>query len=690
MRPQPFLHDLVTVLAAPTAALSGVDGQLRPGGTQGVLCSDRRLLDHFTVALDGHEPEAAGHSLGEAHTATFTGIARELGDPGADPTVLVRRDRTARADGLTERVTLINRAHQDVHTTVTVALGTDLAAMPAIKAGDPTPRITPERVADGALRWTSPDGPASVVRPTPTATDVTLTSDAAELSWEVSLAPGESWTLTVELAADGAATGPYRPAGRTPWSVPEVRSAVRDLDRLVSRSVADLAGLTLTDGVATGRGPDTFLGAGSPWFFTLLGRDSLWAARMLLPLGTDLAAGTLRVLARAQGTRHDEATCEAPGKIIHEVRSEDGGVGLPPRYYGTIDATPLWVCTLRDAWRWGMPTDEVRDLLGPLRAALDWLTGPSDSDADGFLAYHNRTGTGLANQGWKDSGDAIQWPDGRIADAPIVLCEAQAYAYEAAVAGAELLAACGTDADAGRAAELRDWADTLAATFRDRFWVADDIGRFPALALDAARRPVSSAASNIGHVLGTGLVDRAEAAAIAERLAADDLSDAHGLRTLSNRVAGANPLGYHTGTVWPHDTAIAVLGLAAEGHGSVAARLADGLLGAAPAFDYRLPELFGGSPADEPLLAYPASCRPQAWAACAAITMLTAALGLRPDVPGGTLAVRPDPAFRDWFPLTVSGLQVAGRSLSVTVAVDGSVEVHTDADLTVRTDSPPA
>ncbi|GAA4203853.1 amylo-alpha-1,6-glucosidase [Actinocatenispora rupis] len=677
MRPQPFLHDLVTVLAAPTVALSGPDGQMRPGGTQGVLCADRRVLAELAVTLDGAEPDPVGYSLGAGSDATFTAVGRRLGDDGADPTVLLRRARTARVDGVTERITLTSRAHGEVRTRLAVRVGADLAGLVDIKSGRTVPPVSPRRHGD-VLRWTLGDA-GSALRTEPAPADATLTPGAADLSWDVTVPPGGSWELVLTVTAEGSG-GPFRAAPGTPWSAASVSSAVGDLGRVVERGLADLAGLPMSDRDVPA---DTFVAAGSPWFFTLFGRDSLWAARMLLPLGTELAAGTLRVLARTQGRAFDERTGEAPGKIIHEIRGEDAGVGLPPRYYGTVDATPLWITTLRDAWRWGMPPAEVTDLLGPLRAALGWLTGPADADGDGFLEYVDATGSGLANQGWKDSGDAIQWPDGRIADAPIALCEAQAYAYEAAVAGAELLAALGTDDDAETVAALGEYATAMRDRFRAAFWVRDEVGAFPALALDGAKRPVDVASSNLGHLLGTGLLDADEAARVATRIAADDLSDAYGLRTLSNRVAGANPLGYHTGTVWPHDTAIAVQGLAAEGHGAVAFRLADGLLAAAPHFAYRLPELFGGTGRGEPVLAYPASCRPQAWAATAPVALLTAALGLRPDVPNGTLTVRPDPAFASWFPLTATDLRVAGHPLTVTVDAAGTVRVDTTAPLTV-------
>jgi glycogen debranching enzyme len=540
------------------------------------------------------------------------------------------------------------------------------------------------RVLAGGVRWKL-GSTAVVVTCNPAPGRTAASAGGATLDWDIELPPAGRWTAVVRVRV----ASPYdrlRPGGTRPWSTARVLAAERDLGRLVDRSLADLAGLVLREATprddAGGAQSDVFLGAGCPWYLTLFGRDSLWAARLLLPLGTRLAYGTLRTLARHQGTRFDERTGEVPGKIIHEVREEDAGLGLPARYYGTIDATALWVSTLHDAWRWGLDERLVRELLGPMRAALSWLTGPADPDSDGFLEYIDATGTGLANQGWKDSGDAIQWPDGRIAAPPIALCEAQAYAHEAAVAGAALLTALGEDrSDARRAAELAAWARALRDRFRSAFWVRDRVGRFPALALDGAKCAVNSVSSNLGHLLGTGLLDPTEAAEVARRLAGPDLDCGYGLRSFGAAGTGANPLGYHTGSVWPHDTAIAVLGLAREGHGEVAARLASGLLAAAPAFGYRLPELFGGSDGrrGEPVLAYPAACRPQAWSAAGAIALVQAALGLSADVPAGELRVGPHRGFADWFPMRVTGLCVAGHDLEVEVEADGTARVTTEA-----------
>ena len=404
---------------------------------------------------------------------------------------------------------------------------------------------------------------------------------------------------------------------------------------------------------------DVFLAAGAPWYFTLFGRDSIWAARLLLPFGWQLAAGTLRALAAFQGRRIDQETAEAPGKIPHELRREGS------LYYGTIDATPLWICLLHDAWRWGMPGSQVRSLLPALRAALDWMRHYGDSDGDGLLEYIDQSGHGLSNQGWKDSGDAIRFADGRIAKPPVALCEVQGYAYEAAMGGAELLAAFGSpDADG-----WRDWAAGLAGVFRESFWLADG---FPALALDADKQPVDSLTSNIGHLLGTGLLTRDEEALVAGRLSGQDMDSGFGLRTMSVRDGGYNPLSYHCGSVWSHDTAIVIRGLFRSGHPDVAAGLADGLLAAAAAFGWRLPELFSGD--DRGPVPYPAACRPQAWSAAAAGALAQALLGLEVDVPAGRVRTRPPSA-------AIGG---SGRRLRVDGLVAGDETFTAGVDETGR------
>jgi glycogen debranching enzyme len=349
----------------------------------------------------------------------------------------------------------------------------------------------------------------------------------------------------------------------------------------------------------------------------------------------------------------------------------------PFAYYGSVDSTPLWISLLHDAWRWGMPAPEVAALLPALEAALGWLDSFGDPDGDGFLEYVDRTGHGLSNQGWKDSGDSVRFHDGRHAAAPIALAEVQGYAYEAAVGGAALLDAFGRPGGD----RWRSWAEALAERFRAAFWVDGPPGPYPAMALDRDKRPADALTSNIGHLLGTGILSAKESAIVADLLMSPTLAGGFGLRTMSDGDAAFSPLSYHCGSVWAHDTAIVVDRLARTGHAAAAAVLADGLLSAAESFDYRLPELYGGD--DRAALGrpvpYPAACRPQAWAAAAGITVLHAVLGVRPDVPAGTLAVTPlvvaPQAGAPLGALAARGLRVAGSPLDVSVDASGAPTV---------------
>ena len=465
--------------------------------------------------------------------------------------------------------------------------------------------------------------------------------------------------------------------------VPRVEAVDQRLGRLIELGLTDLGSLRMA---GPAHPADMFLAAGAPWYLTLFGRDSIWAARMLLPLGTDLALGTLRTLARRQGRAFDIQTGEQPGKILHEVRrapSEDQERGsdrlggrppsLPPVYYGTVDATPLWVCLLYDAWKWGMSSSDVHPLLAPMERCLTWVA-ESGCRRDGFVSYVDESGRGLANQGWKDSSDAVQFRDGRIARAPIALCEVQGYAYQAAMGGAELLDAFGEKG----ADRWREFAAELAERFRARFWVEDSEGPYPAIALEDDGTAVDSLSSNIGHLLRTGILSSAECELVARRLDGPDLNSGFGLRTLAASSRGFNPLSYHCGSVWAHDTAIAIDGLARTP--SVAARgavnsLTEGLLSAAEAFRYRLPELYGGHERSslEAPLPYPASCHPQAWTAAAGIVVLTALLGIQPDVPAGTVRVGP-PAIPTAL-RCVEGLRVGGSGTCVHIDADGVARV---------------
>ncbi|MFO7250755.1 MAG: glycogen debranching N-terminal domain-containing protein [Actinomycetes bacterium] len=666
---QPLLHDLVSTIAAPTTALSGADGQIRHIGAQGLFHADRRALSLARLLVDGKEPEPVSAAVDGAARSRFVSLPRWLDGDSIDPTVRIDRTRTVTPGGMSETIEISSAAARPITAEVSVELGCDLAPIERVKPGGNGTALPAETAGDGRLRWRDDGitvevhGPDAHARPGP----------APTLTWAVTLAPRQRVTLTWSVRVTDPDAVMAAPADPAEWTDLEVTAADHRLTRLLARSLDDLRALRLTEaGTPPGH---TFIGAGVPWYLTLFGRDSLWTARMMLPLGTELAEGTLRTLARRQGMKVDKRTGEAPGKIMHELRRGLFVLGeseLPAAYYGTIDATLLWINLLHDAWRWGMPEDRVAGLLPALEAALGWLAEYADPDGDGFVEYIDEDGRGLANQGWKDSGDAMRFHDGSQAEPPIALAEVQGYAFEAARNGAALLDAFGRPG----ATRWRDYAAAMAERFRDRFWVDGPHGRHPALALDAAKRPVDSLTSNIGHLLGTGMLTDAETEAIAALLVSPAMAGGYGLRTMSARDKAFNPLSYHCGSIWTHDTAIVVDALARAGRGRESALLARSLLDAAELFDYRLPELYSGddravTPRPVP---YPAACRPQAWSAAAAVCLVRAALGVEPDVPGGRVTFRPLPD-APFGPLTVRGLRIAGSAVDVTVRADGGIEV---------------
>jgi glycogen debranching enzyme len=388
---------------------------------------------------------------------------------------------------------------------------------------------------------------------------------------------------------------------------------------------------------------------------TLFGRDSLITSYQVLPYRPDLAAATLTTLAARQGTVCDDARDEEPGKILHEVRfGELTAIGERPHspYYGTADATPLFLILLDEYERWSGDTGLARALEPAARAAVEWMDRYGDLDGDGYVEYQTRNPErGLVNQCWKDSGNSIAFADGRPAQGPIACCEIQGYVYDARRRAARLARAV-WDAPA--------WADRLdaeAAELRKRFledfWIPERACF--ALALDGDKRPVDSLTSNIGHLLWSGIVDDERAGAIATHLMDAPLFSGWGVRTMAATEGAYNPVEYHNGTVWPHDNSLIAAGLGRYGHHDAAARIAEATVRAAGSFDHRLPEVFAGF--DEQLthapVAYPTASSPQAWAAGAPLLLLSTVLGLRPSAEGP----HSDPHLpAGWGTVTLSGI----------------------------------
>ncbi|MEY3073076.1 MAG: hypothetical protein RLZZ353_1272 [Actinomycetota bacterium] len=657
--------------------MSSATGDIVPGGDQGFYDRDTRFLNRLELLVDGRPPiHLAAVSTG-GDSAMFHACLPPARPGEIDPTVSVIRRRVVNG-GLSDEVVFRNASARPVELRVAVHVGTDFAYVQEVKHGKVLPQ-TPAAASDATVRLHRRDGDEW--------TRVAMTDGVAEddLLMTTVVLPGRGEAVVlIEAEASSSHAGNVTrtprvraPGGTGVASRATTRTTVDCSDgrlrQLIDRSLRDLASLDQRDPESPS---DRYAAAGSPWFLTLFGRDALWTAFMALPFDPELARGTLRVLARRQGVDEDPVSEEQPGKIVHEVRygalSSRGD--LPDRYYGSVDATPLFVVLAHEAWRWGLGDADLSDLMPHVEAALGWMRDFGDVDGDGFLEYarHDRTGGRLANQGWKDSGDGIRFADGRNAAAPIALSEVQGYAYAAAIRGAELLDHAGRPGGD----EWRRWAAEVRRRFREEFWVEDALGPYPAIALDEHNRPVDGPASNMGHLLMTGILDASESARVAQRLAHPSLASGWGLRTLATTSVGFNPLSYHCGTVWPHDTAIAVWGLARSGRGAESLQLARGLVGAAPWFDYRLPELFAGFAAEDTVtpVPYPAACRPQAWAAASSLLVLRALLGIEADVPHGALTLRPLaplPCER----IELVGLRVAGGTVDVTVD-EGAVAVQ--------------
>ncbi|SES08908.1 Glycogen debranching enzyme (alpha-1,6-glucosidase) [Lentzea xinjiangensis] len=641
---------VVTLVEGSTFCISDPTGDIRPGGAQGLFFRDARVVSRWELRLDGQPQHPLSVIAQEAFASRF--VLRRPPQLGhADSTLLVTRERLL-GDGLRETITLQNLGREASAVTITLHVDADFADLFAVKEGRGHGGCELTVIGD-ELRLTDRGNGARGMSVSATA-DPLVTPGA--LTWRVVVPAKQRWTTEVVAQPTLAnrrvqpqfhrgegleSSGPARKIRE--WREASTVIAADDavLTQVLQRTESDLGALQIHD---QARGDRPFVAAGAPWFMTLFGRDSLLTAWMALPLDVGLGLGTLQTLADLQGTKVDPITEEEPGRVLHELRlgPDSARVLGGSHYYGTVDSTPLFVMLLAECWRWGAPEQTVRSLLPAADAALRWVERYGDRDGDGFVEYRRATDRGLANQGWKDSFDGVNDATGRIADTPIALCEVQGYVYAALRARAEMAEHFG---DTATAARCRAAADELRQRFADRFWLPDK--GWYAIALDGRKRPVDALTSNVAHCLWTGIVPDEHAAVLIERLAGKDMDSGYGLRTLSASMGAYNPMSYHNGSVWPHDTAIAVAGLLRYAHldGAVplAHRLATGVLDAAAAFGARLPELFCGFSRDEfsPPVPYPTSCSPQAWASAAPVLLVRSFLGLDPHVPRRTVALRP-------------------------------------------------
>ncbi|MFJ3586570.1 glycogen debranching N-terminal domain-containing protein [Streptomyces sp. NPDC090127] len=637
----PSVHHALFCVALPALAISPDHGQLTGHGLEGVYASGRRLLARSVLRVAGREPLALQGRQATADRAVFLSAVRTAGDLGPDPGLTVERSRDA--DG-TERITLRSSVGRHLRLPVEIALGTDLADLGAVAAGRAGPEI-PASVHGTGMRWSTADGRYASVSADPPPTDALAA--AGLLRWEVELPPGAVRTIELRVRADraprtvgagtpGAGGGSGRPGGAV---LAEARAEGDDprIGELLRVAVDDLRALLQRD---PERPTDVHLAAGVPWRCGPVTAEALWAARMALPLGTRLAVATLRALARTQLDGPGTAAGRIPGPL------RDAGPFLPPRCTG-IEATLAFPAVLAEARRWGLPEQDLAELLPAAERCLQWLRAAADPQ--GFVPDPGPTGP------WR--------------------AETQAHAHRAALLGADLLDGCGQPGGD----EWRAWARGLRERFRAVFWLDDRSGGRPAVAVAAGGRPWTQLGGWAAHLLDTGLLgggqhapgllDKAPTEQLARLLGTPALDSGWGLRSLGAKEPGHNPLGHRAGAVRVHETAVAVAGLAAAGYEKEAGSLLKGVVDAAEAFGYRLPEMYGGGlrTGGTAPVPHPTACRPAAVAAAGAVHLVAALVGIRPDAPGGTVALHPVRS-APLGAVRLSGVRVAGEGFAARVS----------------------
>ncbi len=635
------MRDEISILDGSTFLVCDRRGDIdaSPDQAHGLFYRDTRFLSRWTLRADGTPLDVLSTDETQYFSAQFF-LVPPGGDVNANPSTSVIRKRMV-GDGFHEDITVINHGAEVLELELRLQAGSDFADLFEVK----------DALAKKGLTYSRVDGRTLVlgycrddfVRETHIETSQEGEVDADGFTFRLELAPRSEWTtcVLVQPVAETACAIKYghddeeaRPAigmSLEQWldEAPRVRSDWDALAHVYRRSLIDLAALRFTSELF----PDQALpAAGLPWFMTIFGRDSLITSYQALPFVPELAATTLRVLARYQGTKVDPFRDEAPGRILHEIRfGELTHFEERPHspYYGAADTTPLFLILLDEVERWTGDAALARELEPAARAALAYLDAYGDLDGDGYLEYERAQDTGLENQCWKDSWDSIRFADGTIAKGPIATCEIQGYVYDAKLRAARLAREIWGDA------ALADRLEIEAATLRDRFdrdfWLPGR-GHY-ALALDGEKRPVDSLTSNIGHLLWSGIVPDERARALARLLVGERLFSGWGVRTMAQGEGGYNPIRYHNGTVWPHDNSLIAAGLARYGFRDEAATVALATLEAATYFRYRLPEVFAGyrrARTGFPV-EYPTASSPQAWATGAPLLLLRTLLGLEPD-----------------------------------------------------------
>lgn len=658
--------------------LANEQGEITPPGRcgLGLFQDDTRILSHYGLRFAGGPPSVLSAQVRRMFHAQIDMAVNDqaFGGNSWDPKNCVHVLRELLLDGgLLERVTLTNYLTSPIDFWMELTLGCDFADIFEVRGWRRSGRgqYYAPMVDDRTITF-SYKGRDGVVQESQARFTVPPTEiGPGGAAWRFQLGP------SARLEFEWVITGNGRKAPAPPASPLEMENRVMRLEEgyerwngdcsnwqtdvaafnvMLGKAVEDLRALYL------GADGGQVIAAGIPWYSTAFGRDSIIASLQTLPVNPSIAIDTLRFLAARQGRRESAFTEEQPGKIMHELRrgemARSGEIPHLP-YYGTVDATPLWLVLLHETWRWTGDEELVRELLPHAERALGWIDRHGDVDGDGFVEYLRTSEKGLQNQGWKDSGNGVPFPDGALPTPPIALVEVQGYVQDSKVRMASLYQALGQE---DRAEQLAREAARLQAAIGERFWM-EDVGTF-ALALDWEKKKVPTVASNAGHLLWSRVPTSEQAGRMVERLLQPDMFSGWGIRTLSASHAAYNPMSYHNGSLWPHDNALVALGFGLYGRRAEAGAVLDGLYEACAQMESnRLPELFCGMQRTlgmRPVL-YPVSCSPQAWASGAFFMLLQAVLGLFPEAPSGVLHVRNPVLPRFIRDLTLTGLRV-GRS----------------------------
>lgn len=630
---------------------------------QGLYTSDTRFLSTWDLLLDSEEPQLLGRRTDSAYQEVLlTNPTVHYGDKRLPHGALLIKREQMVYDAMYERITIENFHVEPVSMKLDLQFSADFADIFEVRGAKRPKRGTTKILPEQSSVSLTYKGLDELERNTRISFNPVPDNIAETATFLIDLKPKESTVIyirihtrdtTEDLTWDEAFARQQQHKKQWFSGLPEIKTSNQALNKVLEQSFNDLYLLT------NNLGEGDFPVAGTPWFAVPFGRDSILTALQMLPFKPELAKGTLKTLAKYQGQATNKYTEEQPGKILHEMRQgEMSNLGEVPfgRYYGTVDATPLFLILLAEYYHWTKDKELFLELLPAVNLSLEWMKEYGDLDGDGFLEY-DKADSGLVNQYWKDSDDSTSHSSGELAQAPIAIVEVQGYAYLAKTSLAKAALDLGL---IDLAKTLNKEAEELKQKFEEHFWLEDK--KFYALGLDANKKPLAVINSDTGQCLWTGIISTEKAKPVTEKLMSPELNSGWGIRTLGTKEQRYSPMSYHNGSVWPHDNSFIFLGLIKYGYHQEASELGKSLLDAAIAFDNRLPELYAGFQRENsPPVGYPVACSPQAWSAGTIPTLIQGFMGIQEGTPFV-------PDWLEW--ITIKGITIKGQKYNLKILKD--------------------